>query len=190
MSPVRRGVARKLPNLLSLLRLTMVPAVVLLLIEERPGWAFATFSAAALLDAVDGWLARRFDGETAIGAYLDPLADKALMMSSFIVLGTLGWLPVWLVVVVVSRDAAILGGIVLSTVVGLRLEVAPLTISKVNTVVQGVLVAGTIALAAFGLQDWPPGQAARSLLAGLTAISTVVSGLAYGYGWARRALAD
>lgn len=180
----------KLPNALSLLRLVLAPVVIDLLIEGRPGWAFAVFAVAGLLDALDGWLARRLDSASAIGAYLDPLADKVLMVGCFVVLGAIDWLPVWLVVLVVSRDVAILGAVLLSSVAGSRLPVAPLTISKANTLTQAVLVAGVLALRAFDGQAWPPGQQAVSVLIWATAATTVASGAAYGYGWTRRALSD
>lgn len=184
------SVLRKLPNALSLLRLLLAPIVILLMIEGRAGWALAVFSLAGVLDAVDGWLARRFDGESRIGAYLDPLADKVLMMGTFVVLGVLGWLPAWLVVLVVFRDVAIMGAVILSSVAGAPLTVAPLTISKANTLMQAILAIAALAQRAFGLEDRALAGDAITGLVWLTAATTLASGLAYGYGWARRALED
>lgn len=180
----------KLPNALSLVRLLLAPVVIDLLIEGRPGWAFTVFTLAGLLDALDGWLARRFDGESTIGAYLDPLADKTLMIGSFVVLAVIGWLPVWLAVLVVTRDMAIMGAVILSSVAGRPQKVAPLAVSKLNTLTQALLVAATIAVHAFDAGTWEPGMAAISILVWATAATTVASGAAYGYGWTRRALSD
>ncbi len=180
----------KLPNALSLVRLLLAPVVIALLIEGAAGWAFAVFVLAALLDAADGWLARRFDGETAIGAYLDPLADKVLMIGAVVTLGVLDWLPSWLAVLVVARDLAIMGAVLLSAVAGLSLAMAPIAISKANTLVQASLVAATLALPAFGWADSGIARAALSVLVWTAAATTVASGAAYGYGWAKRALAD
>jgi len=181
---------RKLPNALSLLRLLLAPVVIALLIEGAPGWACAVFALAAVLDAADGWLARRFDGATPIGVYLDPLADKALMIGAVVTLGVLDWLPAWLAVLVVARDLAIMGAVVLSAVVGAPLGVAPLGISKANTAVQAALVAMARAVPAFGWQDVALASGLLSVLVWTAAATTLASGAAYGYGWAKRALAD
>ena len=94
---------RNLPNLISLMRLLLVPFTVWLILSGAFGWAFATFLIAGVSDGIDGYLARRFDWRTRLGAYLDPLADKALVVSVFVTLGFLKVIPAWLVIIVVSQ---------------------------------------------------------------------------------------
>ena len=102
-----------IPNLISVLRLLLVPLTVWLIISEAYGWAFVTFMVAGISDGIDGYLARRFDWRTRLGAYLDPLADKTLLVSVFVTLGLLKLIPAWLVITVVSRDALIIGAVLL-----------------------------------------------------------------------------
>ena len=125
-----------IPNLISVLRLLLVPLTVWLIISEAYGWAFISFVAAGLSDGIDGYLARRFDWRTRLGAYLDPLADKALLVSVFVTLGFLKLIPAWLAIMVVSRDALIIGAVLLSRLMDHPVHVRPLMVSKVNTVVQ------------------------------------------------------
>ena len=103
-----------IPNLISLMRLLLVPLTVWLIMSEAYGWAFITFLVAGVSDGIDGYLARRFDWRTRLGAYLDPLADKALLVSVFVTLGFLKLIPAWLVIIVVSRDVLIVGAVLLS----------------------------------------------------------------------------
>ena len=103
--------------------------------------AFFVFAAAGATDALDGFLAKRFGWSTKLGAYLDPLADKLLLVSIFIVLGLAEHLPVWLVIAVVSRDLLIVGGVLLAWMLDRPLELRPLLISKANTASQIVLAA-------------------------------------------------
>ena len=91
------------------------------------------FLIAGVSDGIDGWIARRFDQRSELGAYLDPIADKALLVSIFVTLGLVGVLPVWLVILVVSRDILIVGGVVLSWMLGSAVPIRPLLVSKANT---------------------------------------------------------
>src|SRR5262245_25614929 len=112
--------------------------------------AFLLFLAAGLSDAVDGFLAKRFNMKSELGAYLDPIADKVLIGSIYIALGITEAIPRWLVILVVSRDLLIVGGIMLAWVLGRPMTVKPLMVSKLNTVAQ-IVYAGLV-LAALGFR--------------------------------------
>lgn len=140
-----------LPNLITLGRFFLVPFVVYALLTGANTWALAGFMIAGVSDGVDGYIARRFDQRSELGAYLDPLADKLLLVSVFVVLGLKGDLPLWLVVAAVSRDVIIMGAVMLSTVMGNPVEMKPLLVSKANTAAQIVLAALVLAKLALGL---------------------------------------
>ena len=144
------AVVHNIPNLISVLRLLLVPVTVWLIISEAYGLAFATFMAAGISDGIDGYLARRFNWRTRLGAYLDPLADKALLVSVFVTLGFLKLIPAWLVILVVSRDALIVGAVLLSRLMDHPVHVRPLKVSKVNTVAQIAFAVAVLGLAALG----------------------------------------
>ncbi len=122
------------------------------------GWmlaAFLLFLAAGVSDAIDGYLAKRFGMTSELGAYLDPLADKALIVSIYVTLGVSGEIPRWLVILVVSRDIMIVGAVLLAWLVGKPLPMKPLLVSKLNTAAQ--LVFACVVLATLGLRfeaDW------------------------------------
>lgn len=170
-----------LPNLISLMRLLLVPFTVWLIISDAYGWAFITFMVAGVSDGIDGYLARRFDWRTRLGAYLDPLADKALLVSVYVTLGLLREIPAWLVIIVVSRDALIVGAVVLSRLMDHPVHVAPLMISKVNTLAQISFAVAVLGVAAAGR---PLGFLVEygSIPVGLL---TVLSGAAYLNAWLR-----
>ena len=98
-----------IPNALTLARIILVPLIVWLIISHEMATAFVLFLLAGLSDAVDGYLAKRFGWQTELGTYLDPIADKALLVSIYVTLGFTNHLPVWLVIAVVSRDILIVG---------------------------------------------------------------------------------
>ena len=93
-----------IPNLITILRFLLVPGVVFALLTDKMGWALAGFLVAGISDGIDGFIARQFNQRTELGAYLDPMADKVLLASVFVVLGYMGELPLWLVIAAVSRD--------------------------------------------------------------------------------------
>ena len=99
-----------LPNLITLARLLAVPLVVFLILQGLMTAAFWMFFAAGISDAVDGYLAKRMDAVTELGTYLDPIADKTLLVAVYVTLGIAGHVPTWLVILVVSRDLLIIGG--------------------------------------------------------------------------------
>ena len=140
-----------IPNIITLLRFLMVPAVVytLLLGEMLP--AFIIFVIAGVSDGVDGFVARHYNQQTELGAYLDPIADKLLLMTVFIMLAILGFLPQWLVVLVVSRDILIIMAVILSSVMAQPVDMNPIFVSKANTAVQIALAALVLAELAFGI---------------------------------------
>ncbi len=103
-----------LPNLISILRLLLVPVIVTCIVSRNDQAAFWLFVAAGLSDAVDGFIARHFGLLSELGTYLDPLADKALLVSIYLSLGLTGSFPAWLVILVISRDILIIGAVILS----------------------------------------------------------------------------
>jgi len=138
-----------IPNALTLARIVLVPLIVWLIITHEMAVAFVLFLLAGLSDAADGYLAKRFGWHTELGAYLDPIADKALLVSIYVTLGFSNHLPVWLVIAVVSRDILIIGAFVLSWILSRPVAVSPLLVSKANTLAQ--LVLASLVLAELGL---------------------------------------
>lgn len=168
-----------IPNLITVLRFFLVPFVVLALLTGRMQGAFIAFLVAGVSDGVDGFIARNFDQRSKLGAYLDPIADKLLLVTVFVVLGYMSELPLWLVVAAVSRDALIIGAVLLSTIMGNPVEVKPLFVSKANTAVQIVLAGWVLAELAFGTTFGP----FRYWLVIASGILTVASAAAYLVSW-------
>jgi cardiolipin synthase (CMP-forming) len=133
-----------LPNFITIARLIGVPLIVWLMIADRFAEATVLFILAGLSDAADGFIAKRFNASSELGAYLDPVADKALLVSVFCTLGFKGALPAWIIILVVSRDLFIIGGMLLAYILSSPMPVKPLWVSKVNTVAQIVLLAFTL----------------------------------------------
>jgi len=164
-----------LPNLITLARLCAVPAAVWLILQHRLDLAFLVFVGAGISDALDGWLARVRNARSTIGALLDPLADKALLVSVYVTLAAIGVLPDWLAILVVFRDLLIVGGVLFLWVLGFPAKIRPLLVSKANTAAQIGLAALALLLKGFGL-------AAPALLEAmiwLVAATTLASGAAY-----------
>jgi cardiolipin synthase len=161
------------PNIITFSRLCAVPVAVWLVLRLQFAAAFWLFVAAGASDAVDGWLARR-RGPTAVGALLDPVADKVLLVGMYVTLASVHVLPDWLAILVVFRDLVIVGGVLALSVLGLPVVIHPLFISKVNTTLQIVLVAVALLLTGSDL-SWPLLPA----LVWLVSASTLASGAAY-----------
>src|SRR6202453_4786737 len=125
-----------LPNFITLARMLMTPVAVMMIISQRFFPAFLIFILAGVSDAIDGFIAKRFALRTELGAYLDPLADKALLVSIYVALAVVGALPSTLAIVVVARDLIIIGAFMISWVMGKPIKIRPLLISKINTVAQ------------------------------------------------------
>jgi len=170
-----------IPNTLTLGRILLVPLLVWLIIDQEMFAAFLVFLMAGLSDAADGFLAKRFGWHTELGAYLDPIADKALLVTIYVTLGLAGHLPVWLVIAVVSRDILIVGAVLLAWMMSRPITVKPLLVSKVNTCLQIALagvVLGRLGLG-LGLDNlvW--------LLVWMTGTFTIISAGAYFWAWLR-----
>lgn len=170
------GLAKHLPNLLTGLRLASAPAVSLLLIGGNDRVALGIFALAGLSDAADGFLAKRFGFATRFGQYLDPAADKLLMLASFMTLTLLHVAPLWLTAIVIGRDLAIVLGVVLVVVLQLPVNVAPTFVGKLSTAFQISYVALALVLLSAGLH-WP---VTLQIAAVATAAATLVSWLGYG----------
>lgn len=167
---------RHVPNLLSFLRLLAAPVTAFLIYQGIDKAAFGVFAFAGLSDAVDGYLAKRLSPGSRFGAYLDPAADKLLMLACFVALTLVGAAPLWLTAIVIGRDIAILLGLALARVMALPLQVAPLFIGKASTAVQVGYVALALAVLAFGI------VAPRLMSAAAIAVATftIASWLSYG----------
>lgn len=170
-----------IPNLITLGRILLVPIVVWAIASGTMWIAFVLFVAAGVSDAVDGFLAKRLNMTTKLGSYLDPLADKALIVSIYITLGINGEIPRWLVILVVSRDILIVGGIMLSWLVGNPLKIKPLLVSKLNTVAQILFACVVLGSLGFDIQA----DTLTLVLMGLVAALTLLSVAAYVAEWVR-----
>ena len=163
-----------IPNLITLARIILVPVVVWAIISGEMLAAFALFVVAGISDAVDGFLAKRFHMASELGAYLDPLADKALIVSIYVALGIAKALPIWLVILVVSRDIMILSGFMLALLVTKPMPVRPHPVSKLNTAVQILLAVLVLAEKGFGFDAGALQIAAVVLVAICTLLSIAV----------------
>ena len=168
-----------IPNSLTLVRIVLVPLVVWLIIDHEMTAAFLLFLLAGVSDAADGYIAKRYGWRSELGAYLDPIADKALLVSIYVTLGLAGHLPVWLVIAVVSRDILIVGAVVLSWMLSRPLTMHPLLISKVNTFAQIVLAGLVLAELGLGLGLEP----VVKVLIWVTGALTILSAAAYFWAW-------
>jgi len=162
-------------NIITLMRLVAVPVIVWALLAGEMMPAFILFVLAGLSDAVDGAIARTFNQQSELGTVLDPLADKIMLVSVFIVLSYLGQVPLWLTILVVSRDLLIVVGVVICFLLDKPITINPLWISKANTTVQIVLICFVLAILALNIEA----GSVRTGLELLTAALTAGSALAY-----------
>lgn len=168
------------PNLLTLGRILLVPVLVWLVLSHELQWAFWVFVIAGISDALDGYLAKVMNAQTKVGEFLDPLADKFLLVSAFVVLGVQDIIPLWLVIMVVFRDLAIVVGAALIELVTHDLKMSPNFSSKINTTVQVLLV--SCVLGVHGLEIGGMERLVDGLVY-LVALTTVLSGAVYLYQW-------
>ena len=141
-----------IPNIITLGRILLVPFIVWAIASSQMEIAFAIFIVAGVSDAVDGFLAKRFNMASELGALLDPLADKALLVSIYVALGIWGAVPRWIVILVVSRDIMIVGAVIVSWLFGKPIPMKPLMVSKLNTVAQVAFAALVLAALGFGFK--------------------------------------
>ena len=170
---------RQAPNILSALRLVAAPIAAVLVLDGIDVAALCVFVFAGLSDALDGYLAKRFALTSRFGAWLDPAADKLLMLASFVTLTMVGAVPLWLTVLVIGRDVAIVLGVGLARLLAAPLQIEPLTIGKASTVVQVAYVALVLLRLAADL------SVPRLILAGSVAVAvfTLLSFFAYAKVW-------
>jgi cardiolipin synthase len=165
-----------IPNFLSLLRIILVPVFIIFLIQESYTNALLTFVLAGLTDIFDGLLARALNCQTKLGAFIDPMADKLLLASSFVSLSVVGLIPSWLTVIVISRDFIIVLGMVILSMMSIIYEIKPAFISKVTTAFQLATIFFALLYKAITHDisyNW------IISLFWLTALFTVISGLIY-----------
>jgi cardiolipin synthase len=172
-----------LPNAITVVRFLMVPPVAWAIAQAQYAAAFALFLVAGLSDGVDGYLAKRYGWHSRLGAILDPLADKALMVVCFVALAWQGLLPPWLVALVILRDVVIVGGAVAFQIRMGDIDIHPTWMSKLNTLVQIVLVV----LVMFGQAFAPLPDALLATMMSVVVLATFVSGIDYVLDWSRRA---
>jgi cardiolipin synthase len=170
-----------IPNIITLGRILLVPVIVWAIASNQMEFAFAVFVIAGVSDAVDGFLAKRFNMASELGALLDPLADKALLVSIYIALGIWGAVPRWIVILVVSRDIMIVTAVIVSWLFGKPIPMKPLMVSKLNTVAQVAFAALVLAALGFGFNPAPYDL----ILMGFVTIFTLVSVSLYLVEWVR-----
>ena len=163
-----------IPNILTIFRILLTPLLMWLLLENRLGEALAVFFLAGMTDGLDGLIARLFNQKSQLGAYLDPLADKLLLVSSFILLGRLGLVPMWLVVITVSRDAIIILGLLILMLHHVPIVIKPSIASKATTLAQLMTVLSILGSPYVQLQSWM-----YTLLFVSTGVLSVISGFNY-----------
>jgi cardiolipin synthase len=129
-----------LPNILTLIRILLIPVFIIFVINKSPGWAILTFAVAGVTDLMDGLIARLTHQRTELGAYLDPIADKLLLSSAYVALAIVGILPGWLTIVVITRDVVIFLGFFLFFLTNYHPKVRPSMLSKVTTNFQIVTI--------------------------------------------------
>ena len=175
-----------LPNFITLGRIIAVPVVFWLLMSGQSAAAFFVFVLAGISDAVDGYLAKTYNLQTELGAYLDPLADKLLIVSIYVALGARSELPLWLVTAVVSRDIAIVGAVMIAWLMDHPVRIHPLVVSKLNTTAQLVLASTVLFDEAFSIGL----TGTRMVLIWVTGLLTLLSLIAYLRAWVRHMTSD
>jgi len=172
-------VLNNIPNLITLARMLMTPLAVLMIVSHRFPFAFLIFILAGVSDAVDGFIAKNFNLRTELGAYLDPLADKALLISIYVALAIYSELPAWLAITVVSRDVMILVAVLVSWLMDKPVEIRPVWVSKFNTVAQIALAGYALGARAYGIDPEP----LQTHLEWLVAVTAIASGGVYIAQW-------
>lgn len=175
---------RWLPNAISIMRIVLVAPILMSIVQERFDLALLLFFIAGFSDGLDGYLAKRYDWHTRIGALLDPIADKLLVAGTFVVLAYTAHIPAWLAILVILRDVIIIGGATAYNFLIRPVEGEPTRISKLNTAMQLLFILFVLTRAAWG---WPDKITITIIGAGIV-VTVVISGMDYVLKWARRAL--
>jgi cardiolipin synthase (CMP-forming) len=175
---------RQIPNILTVFRILLVAPITVALAENQLQTAILLFGVAAVSDAADGFLAKRYGWQTELGAVLDPLADKLLLATAFITLAYLRLVPLWLVVAAVARDVIIVSGALLYRLCLGPLSVRPSVVSKFNTLCQAAFIMAVVGRQKFG---WPP-EGIVTMLGALVFVTVAVSGIDYVLIYGRRAI--
>jgi cardiolipin synthase len=165
-----------IPNWITLIRIILIPWFAILLINGSLNQALWVFAGAAVTDALDGLTARRFSQKSRLGAYMDPIADKLLLSTAFVALAIMKEIPVWLSVIVISRDVVIILGVSILFLTQVRFEIKPTVYSKLTTVFQLLLILSVLSSGYIDL-----GQAARQAMIITTLVLTLFSGFHYIY---------
>jgi cardiolipin synthase len=172
-----------LPNAISFMRIALVAPILMLILRDDFAWALALFALAGFSDGLDGYLAKRFDWHTRLGALLDPVADKLLVAGTFITLAYTQDIPIWLASVVILRDVIIVAGAMAYNFFVRPVEGEPTRVSKLNTALQLLLLLFVLSRAGFG---WPD-QISITVLGAAVLVTVVISGVDYVWSWTRRA---
>jgi len=167
-----------IPNLITIGRLFLVPLVIVMIVGANWETAFILFVVAGISDAVDGFLAKRWGMASELGAWLDPAADKALIVSIYITLAVVGAIPVWLVILVTARDLMIVAAVILSGLLDRPLTIAPILVSKLNTAAQIGFAALALGSRAFGI-DLGSVALACELVVALLTVASMTAYLAF-----------
>ena len=169
----------QIPNLLTLARIAAVPVLILFLYEGRYGAALTVFVLAGITDGLDGWIAKRFKCVTRLGSILDPLADKILIVSTYVMLVLAGDLPFWLILLIGFRDLGIIAGVLVLNTLNGHVQMQPSLLSKVNTFLQISLVI-LVMVERIGFITLEP---VAEILLWFVAVTTVASAIHYVYFW-------
>jgi cardiolipin synthase len=172
-----------LPNAISMLRIALIAPILMSILYGHFGWALALFWLAGFSDGLDGYLAKRFNWHTRLGALLDPIADKLLVAGTFITLAISGHIPVWLAAIVILRDVVIVAGATAYNFLVRPVQGEPTRISKLNTALQLLFLLFVLSRAGFG---WPD-EISITVLGASILVTVVISGVDYVWSWARRA---
>jgi len=165
------------------MRIALVAPILMLILRDDFAWALALFALAGFSDGLDGYLAKRFDWHTRLGALLDPVADKLLVAGTFITLAYTQDIPIWLAAVVILRDVIIVAGAMAYNFFVRPVEGEPTRVSKLNTALQLLLLLFVLSRAGFG---WPD-QISITVLGAAVLVTVVISGVDYVWSWTRRA---
>jgi cardiolipin synthase (CMP-forming) len=168
-----------IPNFITLARMLMTPLAVMMIISQRFLPAFLIFILAGVSDAIDGFIAKNFNLRTELGAYLDPLADKALLISIYVSLAIYAGLSAWITITVVSRDVMIVVAVLVSWLLDKPVEIRPVLVSKLNTVAQITLAGFALGVRAYGLEE----ALLQTSLQWIVAATTLASGGFYIAQW-------